>query len=105
MYEICLGRPLPENGQEWQDMRAGTLLPMPNTAFDLQMIIREMMSPDRHGRPSAEDLLKKRQLLSDEQRMLITERNRAEAANMALDAQMVSLYCTRLSPPHFHPQF
>jgi len=91
MYEICLGRgpqTLPENGPEWQDMRNGTLLPMPNTAFDMSMIIREMMAPDRHGRPSAEDMLKKRQLLSDEQRQLIVERNKANAANMALDVQM-----------------
>lgn len=62
---------------------------MPNTPFDMQMIIREMMHPDRHSRPSAEDLLKKRQLLSDEQRQLIVERNKANAANTALDAQMV----------------
>ncbi|KAL7534487.1 hypothetical protein ACHAXR_007542, partial [Thalassiosira sp. AJA248-18] len=90
MYEICLGRPqpLPENGPEWQNMRQGKLLSMPNTSFDMQMIIREMMAPDRHGRPSAEELLKKRQLLSDEQRQLIVERNKANAANMALDAQM-----------------
>ena len=53
------------------------------------MIIRKMMAPDRHGRPSAEDMLKKRQLLSDEQRQLIVERNKANAVNMALDVQMV----------------
>lgn len=48
------------------------------------------MSPEWRSRPSAEELLKKRQLLSDEQRQLIVERNKANAANMALDAQMVS---------------
>ncbi|KAL9190498.1 hypothetical protein ACHAXT_000204 [Thalassiosira profunda] len=90
MYEICLGReaPLPENGPEWQDMRRGNLLRMPHTPFDLQMIVREMMAPERQDRPSAEELLKKRQLLSDEQRQLITERNKAKAANKALDVQM-----------------
>lgn len=79
MYEICLGRTpqnLPENGQEWQDIRNGILLPMSNTPFDMQMIIREMMAPKWRTRPSAEELLKKRQLLSDEQRQLIVERNR-----------------------------
>ena len=94
LYEICLSRPqnLPENGQEWQDIRQGNLLPMPNTPFDMSMIIREMMAPEWRTRPSAEDLLKKRQLLSDEQMQLIVERNKANAANTALDAQMVRLW-------------
>ncbi len=92
MYEICLGRSqnLPDCGQEWQDIRHGILLPMPNTPYDMQMIIREMLSPEWRTRPSAEELLKKRSLLSDEQRQLIVERNKATAANKALDAQMVS---------------
>jgi len=55
------------------------------------MIIREMMAPEWRSRPSAEKLLKKRQLLSDEQRELIAERNKANVANMALDAQIVSV--------------
>jgi serine/threonine protein kinase len=93
LYEICLGREqtLPENGPEWQNMRHGILLPMPNTNFELQMIIREMMAPEWRSRPSAEKLLLKRQLLSDEQRELIAERNKANVANMALDAQIVSV--------------
>lgn len=65
-------------------------MPMPNTNFELQMIIREMMAPEYRDRPSAEKLLKRRQLLSDEQRELIVERNKATAANMALNVQMVS---------------
>jgi len=93
MYEICLGRPdnLPENGQEWQDMRRGKLLPMPNTAIELQMIVRDMMAPEWITRPSAASLLKRRQLLSDEQKQLFIERNKANVANMALDAQKVSV--------------
>ena len=63
---------------------------MPNTAFELQMIIREMMQPGFRNRPSAEKLLKRRQLLSDEQRELIVEKNKANEANMALNVQMVS---------------
>jgi wee1-like protein kinase len=93
MYEICLGRPenLPENGQEWQDIRHGKLLPMPNTAIELQMIVWEMMAPEWITRPSADKLLKRRQLLSDEQQQLIVERNKVNVANMALDAQKVSV--------------
>ena len=93
MYEICLGRPdnLPENGQEWQDMRRGKLLPMPNTAIELQMIVRDMMALEWITRPSAESMLKRRQLLSDEQKQLFIERNKANVANMALDAQKVSM--------------
>jgi hypothetical protein len=88
MYEICLGRPLPENGQEWQDIRHGILQPMNNTAFELQMIVRTMLAPEKESRPTAADLLKKRQLMSLEQQQLIVERNKANAANMALN-QMV----------------
>lgn len=89
MYEICLGRSekLPENGQEWQDIRNGILQTMPNTAIELQMIVREMMAPEWITRPSADALLKRRQLLSDEQQQLIVERNKTNVANMALDAQ------------------
>ena len=96
MYEICLlghggpPKPLPENGQEWQDMRDGNLRAMLNTPFDMQMMVREMMAPDLNGRPSAEELLKRRQLLSEGERQLIVERNKATAANRALDIQMVS---------------
>lgn len=94
LYEICLGRGLPENGQEWQDIRQGVLLPMRNTSFDLQLIITAMMSPKKEDRPTAATLLKKRQLLSEEQRQLIVERNKAEAANMALNAQIERLKAT-----------
>jgi len=94
LYEICLGRGLPENGQEWQDIRQGVLLPMRNSSFDFQMIIQTMMSPQKEDRPTASELLKKRQLLSEEQRQLIVERNKAEAANMALNAQMKLMKAT-----------
>jgi len=89
MYEICLGRPLPENGQEWQDLRDGNLSPMDGTEFDLQMTVRSMMAPDHSSRPSAEELLRKRQLMSEDQRQLIVERNKANEANRALNVQMV----------------
>lgn len=89
MYEICLGRPLPENGQEWQDLRDGNLRPMDGTEFDLQMTVRSMMAPDHASRPSAEELLRKRQLMSEDQRQLIVERNKANEANRALNVQMV----------------
>ncbi|KAL7551766.1 hypothetical protein ACHAWF_014958 [Thalassiosira exigua] len=92
VYEICLDRPhpfaLPENGPEWHALRDGHLLPTPRTSSDLRGILEEMMHPDRTRRPSARDLLGRRKLMSDEERMLIAERNRAEAANVALDAQM-----------------
>jgi len=94
IYEICLGRGLPENGQEWQDIRQGILLPIRNSSFDFQMIVQTMMSPQKEDRPTASELLKKRQLLSEEQRQLIVERNKAEAANMALNAQMKLMKAT-----------
>lgn len=86
IYEICLARPLPMNGQEWQDMRAGILLPLPNTSPEMVGLIRNMMEPDFHRRPSAAELLKHPQLLSDEQKALIEEKSKVMQANMQLAA-------------------
>jgi len=88
IYEICLGRPLPMNGQEWQDIRHGRLLPLPNTSQDLAEIIRQMMGPVAAMRPTAKQLLDHPQLLSDEQKALRLEKNRVMQANMQLQAQM-----------------
>jgi serine/threonine protein kinase len=89
MYEICLGRPLPMNGQEWQDIRAGRLLPLPGTDPDLASIIQHMMHPVAASRPAPTDLLKHRKLLSDEQKALQIERTKVMAANMQLAAARV----------------
>lgn len=66
MYEICIGRTLPENGEEWQDIHCRILLPMPNAAFELQMIVCIMLALEKEIRPSAAHLLKMWQLLSGE---------------------------------------
>jgi len=87
LYEICLGRPLPMNGCEWQAIRAGSLQPLPETPYEMEMIIREMMNPTFPNRPSALDLLKRPQLLSKEQKLLISERNKVFQAKMALQKQ------------------
>jgi len=84
MYEICLGRPLPMNGQEWQDIRHGRLLPLPRTSADLAGIIRRMMDPDPNTRPGASQLLSHPQLLSDEQKALNVEKTKVLQANLQL---------------------
>jgi len=86
LYEVCLGRPLPANGDEWQRIRAGILYPMPHISQDLRKLIIEMMNPEASQRPTAKHLLQRRQLMSEEQQQLLTERNKAEKANMALAA-------------------
>ncbi len=88
MYEIVLERPLPLDGQEWQDLRAGRLDSTLHTQPDLQNIIKSMMHPDSNQRPKASELLTRRQLLSEEQKQLITEQNRVREANMALANQV-----------------
>ena len=45
-----------------------------------------MMNPEPSQRPTAKHLLQRRQLMSEEQQQLLTERNKAEKANMALAA-------------------
>ena len=88
LYEISLGRPLPMNGSEWQAIRAGRLQPLPpDTPYEMEMIIREMMNPTYTNRPSAQDLLKRPQLLSKEQKELVDERNKVFQAQQALAEQ------------------
>ena len=87
MYGIVVERPLPLDGQEWQDLRNGKLASILHTQTDLQNIIRSMMHPDANQRPTAADLLTMRQLLSEEQKRLIAEQNKVREANMALAIQ------------------
>lgn len=99
VYEIALGRSLPMNGQEWQDIRAGRTLPLPNTSPDLVVIIRQMMVPVAGMRPSASQLLTHPQLLSDDQKALRFEKNRVMQANMKLQAQMHNQLSATVPPP------
>jgi serine/threonine protein kinase len=86
MYEICLGRQLPMNGEEWQDIRAGKLSPLPNTDHDMANIIKRMMDPNPRNRPTPASLLKHPQLLSDEEKALNAERTKVIHANIQLAA-------------------
>ena len=87
MYEIVLGTPLPAEGPEWQDLRAGRLSDTLKAQPDLQNIIKSMMDPEASRRPHAEELLTRRQLLSEEEKQLILEQNRVREANLALAFQ------------------
>ena len=86
MYELCLGsnKNLPSNGPEWQALRSGRILPPPNTTDELFQIIKKMMSPTYSERPSASDLLKLPELMSDEQKMIFQEREKLAQASQAL---------------------
>ena len=86
MYEICLGRELPMNGPEWQDIRAGRLSTI-NAEPELVELIRHMMEPDIQKRPAAHELLQHDKLLSDEQKALIAEKSKVRVANLQLAAQ------------------
>jgi hypothetical protein len=87
MYEIVLERSLPLDGQEWQDLRANKLSNKLHAPFELIEIIKAMMNPNANLRPKAEELLTRRQLLSDEQKLLLVEQNRVREANTALAYQ------------------
>lgn len=97
MYEICLGRPLPANGDEWQDIRAGSLQPLHGTPFDMELIIKQMMHTDPKLRPTASQLLKQKQLLSEEQKQLMAEKSKVLEANLALALQTQQM--KKLTPP------
>jgi len=88
MYELCLGRPLPMNGQEWQDIRAGRFSPLPSSIdIEMALIIKRMMDPVAANRPTPLSLLKHPQLLSDEQKALNAEKTKVFQANIQLAAQ------------------
>jgi serine/threonine protein kinase len=97
MYEICLGKPLPSDGPEWQAIRAGQLLPLQGTPFEMELIIKEMIHPDPNKRPSASQLLTRQQLLSDEQKQLMAEKSKVLEANLALALQTKKM--KKLTPP------
>jgi len=56
LYEVCLNKPLPTCGDEWQDLRNGKL-GKGIDEVEFGDIIKEMMHPDSDKRPSATDLL------------------------------------------------
>ena len=89
LYEICLGgvRSLPKNGPEWLSLREANFHPLANTPDEMQRIISIMMNPSYGARPSAQELLKRPQLLSAEQKALLAERNKVVQANRALAEQ------------------
>ena len=99
LYEMCLGgvRPLPTNGPEWQSLRAANFQSLANTPGEMERIIKLMMNPNADARPSANELLKRPQLLSDEQKALLAERNKVVQANLALAEQADRL--KKLAPP------
>lgn len=87
LYEICLGRSLPMNGDEWRDIRAKKLSPLPETGEDMVTIIKQMMDPVPGFRPTPFDLLQHEQLLSEEQKALHAAEAKVERANMQLAFQ------------------
>jgi serine/threonine protein kinase len=88
LYEACLGgKPLPTNGPHWQALRSGAAPELPVTPDDMQRLMKLMMNPSYATRPSAGDLLKRPQLLSEEQKALLAERNKVVEANLRLAAQ------------------
>lgn len=93
MYEICLGRPLPPSGDQWHSIRSGSLPFLDGTTLELQNIIREMMHPDPKCRPSAAELLRRRELLSEDEKLLILEKEKVEEANKKLK-EMVEIQRT-----------
>ena len=104
LYEVCLrGKGLPSNGPEWQAMRSASFPNPPRTPDDMFRIMQLMMNPAYSSRPSASDLLKRPQLLSDEQKALLEERNKVVQANLALAAQ-ASRFQMMSNRPAFPPR-
>ena len=97
MYEVCTDEALPADGEGWHKIRndkldfmssippfsstpaTAALITNNNTPRELQDIIRSMMSRDPSTRPSAAELLRKRPLLSEQEKQLIAEKNKVKS--------------------------
>ena len=68
---------------------------MPSIPLERQnLLIRQMMNQDGNQRPTAAELLTRRQLLSDDEKKLITEQNKAREAKEAWEARL-----KKITPP------
>lgn len=108
VYEIYTRKPLPADGEEWQNLRNGIFNNMMDDNNNsssteqqsIMTILKEMMDPDPQNRPSAADLLHRDQLLSQEQQELLKEKNKAKAkeASIALQIQNLKLSDSCIKP-------
>jgi len=87
LYQICSSCELPMNGQEWQDIRMCVLKPFQDTPLEMEMVVKEMMNPEPLKRPTPSELLKKKELLSEEQKQLLIEKRKVVEVNMVLALQ------------------
>mmetsp|Transcript_27430 Transcript_27430/g.54872 ORF Transcript_27430/g.54872 Transcript_27430/m.54872 type:complete len:780 (-) Transcript_27430:89-2428(-) len=83
VYEVCSGKPLPSNGQHWQDLRNGLLSGIPFSKSPcLFAIIKDMMHPDPDKRPTASDLLSRKELSGGQENFFlhgVLQRNRSSS--------------------------
>mmetsp|Transcript_1564 Transcript_1564/g.3606 ORF Transcript_1564/g.3606 Transcript_1564/m.3606 type:complete len:777 (+) Transcript_1564:150-2480(+) len=84
MYEVCLNKPLPICGKEWHDLREGKLSSLPGTLPCLYTIIREMMHPNPDKRPSATDLLSRKELSCESDNLFLFGRNTMSSYKVCL---------------------
>ncbi|KAI1301606.1 Wee1-like protein kinase [Halotydeus destructor] len=57
VYEAATLTSLPKNGENWHLIRSGNMEPVPGYSADFNKLIKKMISPDPHVRPSATALL------------------------------------------------
>jgi serine/threonine protein kinase len=88
-----LGSKLPSNGKDWHELRGGnvfsTVIGSKSQQISpaLKETLNSMLHPNPDERPSAASLLERQELLSDEKRELLIEKERVRVANEALGAQ------------------
>ncbi|KAJ2943271.1 hypothetical protein O0L34_g12076 [Tuta absoluta] len=58
LYEAAGGGPLPQNGQDWHDIRDGKLPELTNLSREFNQLLKQMVHPDPSQRPSSRGLRK-----------------------------------------------
>eukprot|EP00937_MAST-01D_sp_MAST-1D-sp2_P005485 g5485.t1 len=86
LYELCVGQPLPANGDAWQDVRAGRLQALQARGYSSSFaaVVRACMAPEAGARPSAAQLLLHPLLQSELEQQLACERHRSSSLSREL---------------------
>ncbi|KAJ9594961.1 hypothetical protein L9F63_013745 [Diploptera punctata] len=109
IYEAAGGGPLPKNGDEWHDIRAGKLKHLKLYTSDFNELIKQMIHQNPEMRPSATSLIQHRVICpfgNKTKAQLRRELNAEKLKNEILAKQLATAEkCFKALPPNIIQQF
>ena len=93
LYEVSSAKLLPLNGEEWQDIRNGTLAKIPGYSQEFQDLLRLMMHPKPEKRPTAREVIdllnfQNENVISPKSEKVFKELEEAKLKNAFLEQQL-----------------